>query len=104
MLTEQHIQRLVDQIAQRIEPEKIIVFGSYAKGQAMPHSDLDLLVIKDTPLPPEIRIANLRPLLANMLTRVDVQWHTPQEVAAYANEKHSFLYSVIKTGKVYFEK
>ena len=104
MLTEQAIQCLVYQIAQRIEPEKIIVFGSYAKGKASVRSDLDLLIIKDTPVPMEIRSTNLRPLLANLLINVDVQWYTPQEVAAYADEKYSFLYSALKMGKVYFEK
>jgi predicted nucleotidyltransferase len=104
MLTQQNIQRLVDQIAQRIEPKKIIVFGSYAKSKAVLHSDLDLLIIKDTSLPMEIRAANLRPLLATVLVNVDVQWYTPEEVTAYASEEHSFLYSVLKTGKVCFEK
>jgi predicted nucleotidyltransferase len=38
------------QIAERFRPECIILFGSYARGQAMPDSDVDMLVVMDTPL------------------------------------------------------
>ena len=37
-------------IADRFRPERIILFGSYAYGHLKPESDVDLLVIMDTPL------------------------------------------------------
>ena len=39
------IQEMVDRIVSVSNPEKIILFGSYAKGTARPHSDVDLLVV-----------------------------------------------------------
>ena len=39
------IQALADRIAERFNPERIILFGSYAAGKAGPDSDVDLLVV-----------------------------------------------------------
>jgi predicted nucleotidyltransferase len=40
---------LADRIVQEISPQRIILFGSYAKGNPRPDSDVDLLVITDRP-------------------------------------------------------
>jgi predicted nucleotidyltransferase len=39
------IQEMVDRIVKRFDPEKIILFGSHARGDAGPDSDVDLLVV-----------------------------------------------------------
>jgi uncharacterized protein len=88
MLTEAEIQTLADKIAKRMEPEKIIIFGSYAKGTATARSDLDLLVIKDTPLPMHARDADVCTLTTHRLINVDV--HKPEELEEYWNERFSF--------------
>jgi uncharacterized protein len=41
---------VVEQIVKNFKPQKIILFGSYARGNPHPESDLDLPVIIDTPL------------------------------------------------------
>ncbi|HSM69933.1 MAG TPA: nucleotidyltransferase domain-containing protein, partial [Anaerolineales bacterium] len=44
------IQSLVRQIEEKFNPQKIILFGSYARGNPRPESDVDLLVIMETEL------------------------------------------------------
>jgi predicted nucleotidyltransferase len=39
------VRLMARRIARRFHPEKIILFGSYATGQARAHSDADLLVV-----------------------------------------------------------
>jgi predicted nucleotidyltransferase len=39
------IRRMVDLIVERFHPEKVILFGSHARGEARPDSDVDLLVV-----------------------------------------------------------
>ncbi len=39
------IRRMVDLIVERFHPEKVILFGSHARGEAGPDSDVDLLVV-----------------------------------------------------------
>lgn len=39
------IRAMVDRIVRRFRPERIILFGSHARGDAGPDSDVDLLVV-----------------------------------------------------------
>jgi len=39
------IRRMVELIVKRFHPEKVILFGSHARGEARPDSDVDLLVV-----------------------------------------------------------
>ena len=104
MLTPYEIDQLVERIAVRIQPQKIILFGSYAKGTATIQSDLDIFVIKETELPMANRADDLKPMLSHMLIPVDVHVYTPEEVDAYGSEQFSFVNSVLKSGKTVFEK
>lgn len=42
---EEKIQKMVDRIVEQFHPEKVILFGSHARGEAGPDSDVDLLVV-----------------------------------------------------------
>ena len=41
----QYIREMVDRIVREFRPERIILFGSHARGEGGPHSDVDLLVV-----------------------------------------------------------
>jgi predicted nucleotidyltransferase len=43
--TERAIQKMVGRIVRQFHPERVILFGSYARGEAGPDSDVDLLVV-----------------------------------------------------------
>ncbi len=45
MISEETISRAVDRLLQVARPQKIILFGSYARGDAREHSDLDFMVV-----------------------------------------------------------
>ena len=45
MIEESRIRELADRIVRWFQPQKIILFGSYASGLRQPHSDVDLLVV-----------------------------------------------------------
>lgn len=104
MLTQAEIKQLVQRIVDYIHPGKVILFGSYAKGSASIKSDLDLLVIKATPLPLPRRAAELTPFLSNSLVPVDVHIYTPEEVEEYTQEKFSFLNTILTYGKTVYSE
>ena len=45
--TETTIARMVQRIVRKFQPEQVILFGSHARGEAGPDSDVDLLVVMD---------------------------------------------------------
>ena len=45
MITDEIVRAMTDRIADKFYPDKIIVFGSWARGELTEHSDLDFLVI-----------------------------------------------------------
>jgi uncharacterized protein len=104
MYTPDEIDNLVRRIVARIQPQKIIIFGSYAKGTATIKSDLDILVIKETALPIANRTADLAPILSNALIPIDIHVYTPEEVEEYGREEFSFVRCVLTTGKTVFAK
>jgi predicted nucleotidyltransferase len=48
-LSQQAIDQLVQTIVQEVDPEAVILFGSHARGDARPDSDIDLMVIEQAP-------------------------------------------------------
>ncbi len=42
---QEEIKKMVELIVERFHPEKVILFGSHARGEASPDSDVDLLVV-----------------------------------------------------------
>jgi len=84
------IKQLTDSIVAGYQPEKIILFGSRAAGNSNPDSDIDLLIIKDTPDSYWNRIKSLAPLLP-LLPSVDVFVATPQEYNQAISDNRFFL-------------
>jgi predicted nucleotidyltransferase len=104
MLTHQEIDELVRRIVARMQPQAVILFGSYAKGTATTASDLDLFVIADTELPFARRADDLKPLFSREWLRVDVHVYTPEEVRELGKEPHSFVKSVLGSGMPLYER
>lgn len=104
MLRPSEIDALVRGIVARTDPEKVVVFGSYAKGNATATSDLDLLLIQQSDEAPAHRADAVRSLLSSLLVRVDVHVYTPGEIAAYRSDPLSFISSVLRTGRVAYQR
>lgn len=96
------IQAVVDHIAQTFDPEKIILFGSYAYGRPKPWSDVDLLVVLETDNPKQIQMdINLSfqdPIGVDILVR------TPQEIEQRIPLGDYFLCDIVSKGQVLYER
>jgi predicted nucleotidyltransferase len=103
MLTKDEIDELIRRIVVRSRPTKVIIFGSYAKGTATIHSDLDVFVVTETDLPMARRTDDLEPMLCTVLIPVDLHVYTPQEVEEYAREEFSFVSNVLRWGETIYE-
>lgn len=88
-----------------LDPEKIILFGSFAKGQSKPDSDIDLLIIKQTKKRPPDRIAEVLPLIWGNIPHIEPQVLTPQEFnQAIADNRFFITQEILKYGKTIYEK
>jgi len=104
MIETTKINDIVSRIAARFNPDKIILFGSYAAGNPDNDSDLDLLIIKDTDLPRHLRSFDIQKLLIGSMIPMDILVYTNQEFEQEQNERYSFLNSAIKTSKILYER
>lgn len=104
MITENKISEIVKKIASGYNPEKIILFGSYASGTAAEDSDIDIFVIKESKLTRPERTIQLRKMLFGSQVPMDLIVYTPNEVESEKDEKYSFVYEVLNSGKTVYER
>ena len=92
------VQRALQRLIRAFAPERIVLFGSYAKGTVHSRSDVDLLVIASLDGNPDIHQRRARQLTGDSFPPVDVVFATPAEVAGAAAAKAPFLLSILGTG------
>lgn len=97
------LTRMTDILVDAIRPQAVMLFGSWAKGTATSTSDIDLLVVWNTPLPPMLRERSVVPLLRNFGIPVDAVIRTPAEIAEGATRRHSFVHSVLRSGRIVYQ-
>jgi predicted nucleotidyltransferase len=98
------LQRALERLARAFAPERMVLFGSYAKGSAYPGSDVDLLVIADLPDDPVTHLRRARQLVADCFPVVDVVFCTPEDVANAPTARSPFLLSVLESGVTVYRR
>ncbi|MBL7139048.1 MAG: nucleotidyltransferase domain-containing protein [Bacteroidales bacterium] len=104
MITPQQIERITERIVKVYRPDKVILFGSYANGTAKDISDLDLLLVKETNEDPVDRAAVVRLSLRDLLLPMDILVYTPDEIERDKHRKFTFIYHVLKSGKILYAR
>ena len=104
MIETSKINDIVNRIADKFNPDKIILFGSYAVGNPNNDSDLDLLIIKDSYLTKYKRSFDIQKWLIGSMVPMDILLYTNQEFEEEMKVKNSFLNSAIRTSKVLYER
>ena len=98
------IQGILERLLAGYAPQKVILFGSYAYGNPRPHSDIDLLIIKETPERFIDRWVSVRRILSDPRRTVPLETLvlTPQEVSRRLAIGDQFLAEIIEKGKVLY--
>lgn len=104
MIAVEKINDIVSRIAKKFNPEKIILFGSYAIGNQNDNSDIDLLVIKESDQPIQYRDFEIRKYLIGTSIPMDILVYTNAEYEHEMTDIHSFISSTLKTSKVVYER
>ena len=96
------IDQVVEQIVEKFKPQKIVLFGSYARGNPRPESDVDLLVVMDTSLKDVRQAIEICQKIEHRFG-LDLIVHTPTYLAERVKNSDWFLRDVLKEGKVLYD-
>jgi predicted nucleotidyltransferase len=101
------LPQAVKRIVSALDPEKIILFGSYAYGNPTHDSDVDLLVVMETYGNTKEKQREISMLLYPRQFPVDIIVKTPKEVEAALKggvDNAFFIREIIKKGKVLYDR
>ena len=93
----------MERLAYAFDPLRIVVFGSYARGDARPGSDLDLLVVLPT-VKDKRRVAlDMRHALSGLKVGKDIIVTTPKEIKERGWIIGTVLHRALKEGEIVYE-
>ncbi|MDW8368298.1 MAG: nucleotidyltransferase domain-containing protein, partial [Abditibacteriales bacterium] len=92
-------------IVAAVDPDKIILFGSYAQGTPHAHSDIDLFVVKSGVTNRREVAGELHWILSDIRRDFDIIVTTPENIAFALEHGNSFVrVRVLQEGKVLYER
>ena len=106
--TEDLLRRMTQLIVQEIHPSQIILFGSRARGEASPDSDVDLLIVQDAEFGPEQprheRLRRLRARLSGFGVAKDLLLYSRAYVEEWRGSLNHVVGRALREGRVLYER
>ena len=100
----ERVQEVIRKIVESYDPEQIIVFGSYARGDWTDGSDLDLLVVKETEERPFERIGSVSGACWPRKLAMDIVVKTPEEIERELGERELFTREIMREAVVVHDR
>ena len=98
------LQQMIDTIVREASPEAIILFGSRARGDARPDSDIDLLIVETEPFSPQRsrrkEAARLYIALKGLAISKDLLLYSRDEFEHWKNSMNHVVGRAVREGKV----
>jgi len=98
------IDRMVRRIVKRFDPEQIILFGSYARGEAHPDSDVDLLIVMPVEGSKREKRIEIRVALHDIPIPMDIIVVTPDEFERRRDIVGTIVRPAVREGKVLYAR
>ena len=103
-ITQEIIRDVARTIVEHVQPEKVVLFGSCARGNLTADSDLDLLVIKESELRRDRRAQEIYRLFSRRQFPLDIVVYTPDEVAECLKTDGSFVKDILEHGRILYDR
>ena len=101
---EAQLKEVTNRIVEAFDPQRIILFGSFAYGQPSDDSDVDLLIVMETDERPAVRAMRVSRLLRPRPFPMDILVRTPSEIQHRLKIGDYFIREVLKRGRVLYER
>lgn len=98
-VSQEVLAKIVQRIVAVAQPERIILFGSAAREDMGPHSDIDLLVVKSGESDPSRLVGDIYMRLHGVGQAVDVIVVTPEQVERYRHTHCLIIAPALQQGK-----
>jgi len=98
------LAEVIRRIVEVAQPDRIILFGSAARGEMGPDSDLDLLVIRSGPIHRGRLTERIYLNLLGVGQAVDVVVVTPDDIERYQDVSYLIIEPALREGKVIYER
>ncbi|MBA2572164.1 MAG: nucleotidyltransferase domain-containing protein [Gemmatimonadetes bacterium] len=96
------LEEIVRRIVEVVQPERVILFGSAARGEMGFNSDVDLLVVKGGEYSKRDADLQIRRALSGTGQAFDIVLATPEEVERYRDSWMLVIYPALREGKVVY--
>jgi predicted nucleotidyltransferase len=101
---DQLLAEIVRRLVEAVNPDRIVLFGSRARGNAGPDSDVDLVLVKDSDEPPHRRVLPAYRAVIGLGVPKDILWRTPAEVEDWSGVANHIIAHALREGRVLYEK
>jgi predicted nucleotidyltransferase len=98
------IARMMKRVVKRFHPQQIILFGSHARGEAGPDSDVDLLVVMNFEGSPRDKALEIRLALDDILVPKDIIVTSPEDFAWRKDVVGTIEWPAAREGKVLYAR
>ena len=98
------LEEVVQRIVEAVNPQKVVLFGSHARGRAGQESDIDLLVVMFSSEPRYKRALPIYRALRGVKVPLDIIVYTPEEIAEWSDVRQAFVTTALREGIVLYEK
>jgi predicted nucleotidyltransferase len=102
MISEETVQKAVELLKAAAAPSRIILFGSYARGDARENSDLDFLVVEPVVTARRREMVRLSEVLRPLRVPADVLVASERVYNEWRNIPGTVLYEAHKEGRVMY--
>ena len=98
------ISTMTQRIVRDFHPVQIILFGSHARGEAHPQSDVDLLVVFSELADKRKTAVDIRRTLADLPMAKDILVTIPEELARQRDQVGTILRAAQREGEILYER